>query len=175
MKPSELVWPLWQRLLHWALALSVIAALLTHESGKMHEWIGYTTLVLAATRLALGLAGPEVARFSRFVRGPSLTLTYARETLALKEARHLNHNPLGAWMVLTLLCLAVLGSLAGWLYTTDQFWGIAWVGNLHALLTWPFVGLIALHLAGVLHAGRRHRENLIASMIHGRKRADPPD
>jgi cytochrome b len=169
-KPTALVWPLWQRLLHWALALSIIAALLTHESGRIHEWIGYAALLLASVRILLGFIGPEVARFESFTRGTQPTLAYGKALLARQESRHLNHNPLGAWMVLVLLSLAALGGLAGWLYTTDRFWGIAWVGNLHALLSWPFVILIALHLIGVVHAGIRHRENLVAAMLHGRKR-----
>jgi cytochrome b len=168
--PGVTVWPWWQRLLHWGLALSVLAALLTHESGKIHEWLGYAALGLACLRTVLGFIGPEVARFATFTRGARDTLDYARAALKKQEDRYLNHNPLGAWMVVTLLALTVLGGLMGWLYTTDRFWGIAWVGNLHALLTWPFVLLIAVHLIGVIHAGLRHRENLVASMIHGRKR-----
>lgn len=73
-------------------------------------------------------------------------------------------------MVIVLLVITVLGALMGWLYTTERFWGIAWVGNLHALLTWPLVLLVAVHVMGALHAGRHHHENLIAAMIHGRKR-----
>jgi cytochrome b len=165
-----MVWPLWQRLLHWALASSIIAALVTHESGRIHEWIGYLALTLASLRIFLGFLGPRVARFSSFTSGAKNTLAYARAALGRQESRHLNHNPLGAWMVIVLLSLAVLGALVGWLYTTDRFWGIAWVGNLHALLTWPFVVLIALHILGVIHAGIRHRENLVAAMLHGRKR-----
>jgi cytochrome b len=167
---AQQVWPLWQRLLHWALALSIVAALLTHESGKIHEWVGYLALGLASLRILLGFFGPQVARFSSFTRGLQPTLAYAQAALKSQEGRHLNHNPLGAWMVLVLLGLAFLGGVVGWLYTTDRFWGIAWVGNLHAILTWPFVVLIALHLIGVLHASVRHRENLVASMLHGSKR-----
>ncbi len=173
--PSQLrgvlVWPWWQRLLHWGLALSVLAALITHESGKIHEWFGYSALGLACLRIAQGFNGPKVARFATFTHGARHTLNYARAVLNRQEARHLNHNPLGAWMVIVLLGLTVLGALSGWLYTTDRFWGIAWVGDLHAFLTWPFVLLIGLHLLGVILAGLHHRENLVAAMIHGRKRA----
>jgi cytochrome b len=165
-----LIWPAWQRVLHGCLALSILAALLTHESGRIHEWIGYLALSLASLRLLLGVFGPGITRFSSFTLGPRKTMGYAKDVLARREARHLNHNPLGAWMVIAILSLSVLAGSAGWLYTTDRFWGIAWVGHLHAWLSWPFVILIALHLVGVVHASLRHRENLIAAMIHGRKR-----
>jgi cytochrome b len=164
-----MVWPIWQRLLHWALATSILAALLTHESGRIHEWFGYAALGLSALRILLGLIGPKPARFSSFALGIRDTWAYAHAALQRREPRHLNHNPLGAWMVITLLVLATASGSLGWLYTTDRFWGIAWVGNLHAWLSWPFVVLIVVHLLGVLHAGIRHRENLVAAMIHGRK------
>jgi cytochrome b len=168
-----LVWPLWQRLLHWSLAVSIIAALMTHESGRLHEWIGYLALSLASVRILLGVVGPKVARFSSFLRSPKETFAYVKAALTRNETRHLNHNPLGAWMVVTLLGLSVLGGAFGWLYTTDRYWGVEWVIMAHALSTWPFVGLIALHLLGVAHAARRHRENLVMAMIHGKKRREP--
>ena len=40
----------------------------------------------------------------------------------------------------------------------------------HALLAWPLGLMIPLHMAGVIHASRRHRENLVSAMWwHGCK------
>ena len=61
--------------------------------------------------------------------------------------------------------------LTGWLYTTDTFWGVPWVGNLHAAFAEGLLGLAAIHVLGVLVTSWRHRENLVASMVHGSKRA----
>ena len=167
-----LLWPWWQRLFHWLLASGVLIALLTHHGGNVHEVAGYAVAIIAGVRLILGLLGPPALRFTAFVRGWRSTVAYAFTVWHGTEPRHLNHNPLGAWMVVALLLLALSGALVGWLYTTDRFWGMAWVINLHALLTWPFVGLIALHIAGVIHASVRHRENLVAAMLHGYKRIE---
>lgn len=172
----QVIWPAWQRLLHALLAIAVLTALLTFEGGGVHEAAGYVALVAAILRIALGLAGPAVARFASFVRGPVATLAYARLALRRAEPRHLNHNPLGAWMVLLLLLLAVSVSAAlGALFVTDAFWGINCVIAWHALLAWLRLPLIALHWLGVWHASRRHGENLAAARWHGKKRAPGGD
>ena len=90
--------------------------------------------------------------------------------LARREPRYLGHNPLGGWMIVALLLMVGLVGASGWLYTTDRFWGVAWVEELHEQLSNLLLILVALHVAGVLYASYRHRENLIAAMIHGRKR-----
>ena len=82
-----LVWPVWQRLLHWALAASVIAAIACHEMGTPHEVIGYAALALGLLRIVLGFAGPREARFSSFVRGVRATLAYARRCTSPAPSR----------------------------------------------------------------------------------------
>ncbi|MEO6408065.1 MAG: cytochrome b/b6 domain-containing protein [Burkholderiaceae bacterium] len=167
---TVLVWPAWQRLVHWALAASVLVALVTHEGGVVHEASGYAALALALARIGLGLAGPRAVRFASFVRGIDATLTYARAALAGSAPRHLNHNPLGAWMVLALLSLTALAAASGALYVTDRFWGAAWVIALHGAASWSFAVLVPLHIAGAIVTGHHERENLVAAMVHGHKR-----
>jgi cytochrome b len=55
--------------------------------------------------------------------------------------------------------------------TTDAFWGAQWVEDLHKGLVYATLGLIALHVAGVVFASIEHGENLVKAMITGRKRA----
>jgi cytochrome b len=172
------VWSLAQRLLHWTLATSVVAAFVTHEGGgKWHEWTGYLALACAVLRLSMGWAhspwAGSYARFASFVRGPSATLAYARALLAGREPRTLGHNPLGAWMVVTLLCTTVLASLTGWLFTTDRFWGLEWVERLHGFWGRALIPLVALHLCGVAFTSWRHKENLVQAMLTGDKRDEP--
>jgi len=170
--PTLVVWPAWQRGLHWALAAAIIVALLTWNGGRVHEIAGYAALGAAAARIALGFAGPGAARFGAFVRGFGATLVHARKLFAGTSPRYVNHTPLGAWMIVVLLALSVLGAGAGALYVTDRFWGEAWVVRLHALLCWPLLALVPLHVAGVVHASIVHRENLVRTMLDGRKRVD---
>jgi len=172
-RPAVKVWDPVVRVLHWTLAASIAAAWVTrHGGGIWHEWIGYASLLIVALRVAWGWIGPRYARFGQFVHTPSATLSYASRMLVRREARHIGHNPLGGWMILALLSVAALSGLSGWLYTTEAFWGAEWMENLHEALAIFLLVLVALHVAGVIAASWRHRENLVAAMIHGRKR--PP-
>jgi cytochrome b len=74
-------------------------------------------------------------------------------------------------MTLTLLGMLIAISVTGYMMTTDAFWGAEWVENLHRGLVYTTLGLIALHVAGVLATSFTHRENLVKAMITGRKRA----
>ena len=166
------VWDALVRVLHWSLVLTVAAAWLTrHSAGRWHEWLGYATFAIVAARTAWGFLGSGHARFADFVRSFPATAGYARELLAGREARYLGHNPLGGWMVLALLSMVTLVGFTGWLYTTDRFWGVAWVETLHATLSDILFAFVALHILGVVFTSASHRENLVAAMLHGRKPA----
>jgi cytochrome b len=170
------VWDLLSRATHWLLVAGVAAAWLTRAGwGKWHEWIGYATLAFVALRVAWGWLGPRYAHFSQFVRSPSATLAYARQAVAGREPRHIGHNPLGGWMIVALLAATALAAGSGWLYVTDAYWGEERAENLHEALAITLLALVALHVIGVVTASIRHRENLVASMIHGRKRPPAAD
>lgn len=166
------VWDPLVRIGHWALVASIAAAWFTREGyGVWHERIGYAALAVVLLRVVWGFTGGRYARFREFVRPPAATFDYARRVATASEPRHLGHNPLGGWMIVLLLLVIALVGLSGWLYTTDRYWGVEWVGELHETLTHALLVLIALHVGGVALASYRHRENLVAAMLHGRKRA----
>lgn len=167
------VWDLPVRILHWTLVLTVATAWLTrHSPGGWHEWLGYATLVVVAARTLWGFVASGHARFTSFVLPVPATLAYARAVFSRQEERFVGHNPLGAWMAVALLSLVVLVGFTGWLYTTDRFWGIAWVEELHSTLSDILFVFVGLHILGVVFTSFRHRENLVASMLHGRKHED---
>ena len=175
--------PVWDRLvryLHWTLVASVLVAWVTIEvegliQPTVHEWAGYLALTVIVVRLWWGWRGPRYARFAQFVRSPGATLAYLRQVAAHREPRHVGHNPLGGWMIVALLLCVVLTGASGWLYTTDRFWGLVWVENLHDFFAHLLLALAAVHVAGVLFSSFRHRENLAGAMLSGRKRAPQPD
>ena len=165
------VWDPLVRVFHWSLALSVLLAWISAEGwGRWHEWIGYAALALVAVRLIWGLVGSRYARFAAFLRGPAATMAYARSVLAHRDRRYLGHNPLGGWMIIALLVMVTLTGFTGWLYTTDAYWGVEWVEEVHEGCANTLLFLIGLHVAGVVLTSWRHGENLVAAMWHGRKR-----
>jgi cytochrome b len=167
-----LVWQWPVRLLHWLLVGAVVGSWLTRSKiGEVHQYWGYAAAAVVGLRLFWSLRGNRYARFGRFVRAAGPTRDYARAVLAGHAPRYLGHNPLGGWMVVALLsCLAML-TLTGSLYTTDWLWGYGWLADLHAGLGWLLLGLVALHIGGVLFTSWQHRENLVLAMLTGRKDA----
>ena len=165
------IWDLLVRWLHWGLVASIALTWIAGEAWlRTHEIAGYVALGIVAVRLVWGFVGSVHARFADFVKRPAVIWRYAVDVVRAREARHLGHNPLGGWMVLALLASVAVTGFSGWLYTTDRFWGLAWVDLLHRASAWTMVVLVVLHLGGVLFTSLRHRENLVASMFSGRKR-----
>ena len=174
------VWDVPVRVLHWTLAAAVAMCWTTghwppHHFDAWHHTAGYAAAAAVALRLAWGFAGRGHARLARFVRSPRAVLAYARALRSAREPRHLGHNPLGGWMIVALLLVVVGLAFTGWLYTTERFWGDETVEQVHVGLAWAILALVAMHVAGVVVAAFRHRENLVASMLDGKKRAPRGD
>lgn len=171
------VWDIFVRLFHWSLVGTFVAAWLTrHGNEDIHHLAGYAAAVLVGLRVVWGVVGTHYARFRQFTRGPVTVLGYLRDIATGREARYIGHNPAGAAMILALLVVMAGTALTGWMMTTDQFWGVEWVGKVHERLADGLLILVALHIAGVVLASVRHRENLIGAMFTGRKRtADAGD
>jgi len=173
---SLVVWDPLVRILHWSLAVAVAFGwATTFWLGGWHRAVGWTALAIVVVRVVWGFIGPRRARFASFVRGPSATTRYARHVLAGDEPRHVGHNPLGGWMIVALLVVVVALAFTGWLYGTERFWGDETVELVHLGLAWAIVALVAGHVAGVVAVALRHRENLVAAMFDGRKRAPRDD
>ncbi len=175
LPPREVrVWDPLVRVFHWTLVACFVTAWLTaNRFEDLHSTIGYTVAVLLGLRIIWGFVGAPHARFTDFVTSPARVLRYLRDIALGKEARYLGHNPAGGAMVLALI--VALGGLifTGWLMYTDTYYGDDRVAELHGLIAHGVLGLIGLHLIGVLVASLRHRENLPRAMITGTKR--PPD
>lgn len=167
------VWDPLVRIFHWSLvALLVLAFATGDESERVHIVAGYGIMALIAFRLLWGLVGSQHARFTDFVRGPASVLAYLRDTASGRARRYLGHNPAGGMMIVALLVMLAATGASGYMMTTPTYWHVKWVEELHEVTANLTLGLVVLHVAGVLVSSFAHRENLILAMITGRKRAD---
>ncbi len=164
------VWDPLVRALHWSLAAVILANFIDEAGDPLHNWLGYAALLLVSVRLAWGWVGPKRARFSDWVRGPRAIKAYLRERLAGRSRRQLGHNPAAAAMMVALLIAVALVGISGWLQTTDRFFGVQWLEDLHEVLAYAMLAMVGLHVVAAITESIHYRENLIASMIHGRKR-----
>lgn len=178
------VWDPVVRIFHWGLAAAFITAFIVEDHNlAVHSWAGYIALALVALRLPWGLIGPKHARFGDFVRPPREALRYGLRVMTGRAERHLGHNPAGGLMIVALLALVPLlalsgmatlaieegtGPLAGLLAGVGRGAG-DWLEEIHELLANATIVLVGIHVAGVVVESLVHRENLVRSMITGRK------
>lgn len=166
------VWDLMVRIFHWSLMASFTAAYISaDEWERVHIKIGYIVAGLVASRAIWGLIGSKNARFTDFIYRPSTVLGFLRDSIAMKAKRYIGHNPAGGAMVIALLVAITAISTTGYMMGMDAYWGQEWVEDTHKVIVYMTLGLVALHVVGVLLASVEHKENLIKSMITGKKRA----
>ena len=107
------IWDLPTRIFHWALAVCIVALVITANVGGnamvWHFRLGYTVLALLVFRLVWGLVGGRWSRFSAFLYSPARLLRYLRGTPHPEDG--IGHTPLGALSVFVLL--AVLAAQVG--------------------------------------------------------------
>lgn len=165
------IWDPFVRLFHWALVgLFAANALVIDEDAKAHEWVGYAILALVALRLLWGVIGPRSARFADFLPGPGAVSAQIGDIATRRRRAHLGHSPLGALMIVNLLAVILVISASGYLMTTDAFWAIEWVEDLHeAAVLWAELS-VGLHILAVIFESRRIGVNLPRAMVTGTKR-----
>ena len=175
-RPSVLLWDAPVRIFHWLLVLSFAGTWLSAESERwrlVHVTLGYTMAALLAFRLVWGLIGTRHARFGSFVRGPRAVLRYLRSLSAPRPEHHTGHNPAGGLAIVALLVLIGVTAASGWATYSDV--GGHWLEEIHEGAANLLLVTVMVHLAGVAVGSWVHRENLVRSMLTGRKPAAPED
>lgn len=191
---SVKIWDPVVRVGHWLLVAGFFTNyIMEDEVMSLHVWIGYSIVAIVLLRVLWGFAGTRHARFGDFVRSPSTVVRYLGNLFRGRAKHYPGHNPAGGIMILLLLaCMGALafsgivlyaleenaGPLAGWvveageggaraLWTADEhFWE-----ETHEVLVNLMLGLVIIHVLGVVVASRLHKENLVRAMITGRKPA----
>ena len=185
------VWDPIVRIVHWALAATVLIAWMFDEPLWMHAWLGYAAAMLVVVRILWGFVGPEHARFVNFVRGPRIVIGYLAGLIRFSSRRYLGHSPAGGAMIIALLFMIAVttatgmanlaadrgeGPLASVIAKVEpqpgQRHSELFIREVHETAANITLALVVLHVCGVLLASFAHRENLVLAMITGRKRQD---
>jgi cytochrome b len=165
------VWDPVVRLFHWTVVIGCGLNLFVFDDGKaIHRYIGYAVAGVLVMRVVWGFIGTRHARFADFVPRPAAFLRYVKELLRGEEPRFIGHNPAGALVMLLLMLLLAAVSVTGWMLTLDAYFGNEELEEMHDILANGILVVAAFHAAAALFESWRHRENLIWSMITGRKR-----
>lgn len=165
------VWDPVVRIFHWLVVAGYFANMFITEEGKaVHRWIGYAVIGAVLLRLIWGFIGTKHARFSDFIPTPSRLWRYVTSLLRGREPRYIGHNPAAALMIVALMSMLLLCGVTGWMQGLDAFWGVEWVQDLHETAANLILVLVGIHVAAAIIESLRHRENLVRSMITGRKR-----
>jgi len=171
------------RVFHWSLVFFFLLAFVTGDDWTtLHIWAGYAVAMLIGFRLLWGLVGTRTARFLTFVKSPKVVMRHLRDMLLLKPAHYLGHNPVAAVMVVALLVSIALVAFSGMVMIASEGEGPL-AGTLFASLNGETMEevheffanftlfLVFAHVAGVVASSFLEGENLVRSMITGRKKA----
>lgn len=171
-----LIWDIPIRLLHWAFALLIAASMgigfLVDDEDPLfqtHMVFGIVALFLLVIRIILGFAGSNHARFANFPLRPGEIAVYIGSALMAKTKRYPGNNP-GSAVAAVLMFLLVPA-----LFITGIGLGGEAFEEVHELFAWGLLAVILLHLMGIAWHTIRHRENIAASMVTGKKAGEPAD
>jgi len=174
------VWDLPTRLFHWALAVCVLALVITgNVGGEAMVWhfrFGYMVLSLLIFRVLWGFGGGYWSRWSVLRISPSAVGAYLRRP---PESAEPGHSPVGALSTLALLTMLLLqvatglisddeiataGPFVPWVSSSVSTLATHWhteTGKLILLL------LVALHIAAIWFYRRFKQRHLTRTMVTG--------
>lgn len=179
------MWDIPTRVVHWALVICIGLSWWSVENKRMdiHYWSGLVVVGLVVFRIYWGFAGPETARFARFLKGPRAVFAYVGKLFRPDYRASFGHNPLGALSVIALL-LAVAVQAGLGLFASDTSYVSSGplshlidyqtsedVTDLHADFFNVLLIVIGLHLAAIVFYLVAKRINLVGPMLAGSRKA----
>lgn len=190
------VWDIVVRVFHWTLVAGFAIAYLSEgEPLWLHIWAGYVVAAVVILRILWGFVGPQHARFSDFVFPLGRVLSHLLDELRFRAKRYIGHSPAGGAMIVLLLVVLLLTTASGAaLLTREKGMGpfstfitvaqqaprqgsgkeheadSSWK-EIHEVFANLALVFVLVHIGGVALASLSHHENLVASMLNGRKRA----
>lgn len=125
--------------------------------------LGIVAVFLLIVRVVMGVAGSRYSRFSSYPVHPHEVIGYLRSAIVSKTKLYAGNSPGSAVAALLMFLLVPALFFSGIGYGGES------IEELHKLLAWALLAVVALHLAGVAWHTIRHRENISLTMLTGRK------
>ena len=189
MKPNEtslrntLIWDFPTRIFHWVLVIAFTAAWVTSENDRFlfhHVFAGYLLIGLLIFRLIWGMFGSRYARFRSFAYDWPSSTAYIKALITGNAARYIGHNPAGSYAIFAILVMILFVTVTGILVLGGEEGHGPLKGfvsyelgiqakEFHEISVNLMLVLIFIHVCGVVLESLYHKENLIWSMISGRK------
>ena len=166
---KTLVWGLFTRTLHWAIAIPVAINFFIDGGDLPHKVLGYFALIALVIRFCWGFRAPDYANFEKF---PLSLLHVKTFLLSLKNKNSVDysgHNPLSSWVYIMIWILVIGLGITGFMMGLDAFWGEDWLEEFHELLSSALASLVVLHLVGIIFDGIRHKRKTWLGMITGKR------
>ena len=164
------VWDPLVRVLHWTLVFCVVSNFLNESGEDLHQILGLIAAAAVTLRFIWGFIGPQYARFSDWFPTPQKLIPYVKALLKNKAPRHIGHNPAGAVMMLVLMAIVITLAVSGYVYV--NILDDDWIMELHEVMSNVLIAAVIAHVSAAIFESWKHKENLIASMIHGKKAAN---
>ena len=180
------VWSKKVRIFHSLLILSIVVAFVLEDKKEIHEIAGYTALLLVLFRIFYGFVTKNrYEKLSSLFFPPSEIWAFVKSVMKLAEKRYLGHNPLAGLvmfaMLVTIATMAITGGV-GYamkeeegilaLFVTPNFELGKEVLDIHEILSKILLGLIGMHLMGVVVSSILTKENYIRAIFGDGKKKE---
>ena len=171
---------LWDRVIRGCHLILVAAFFsnyfLNEEGDDVHAWLGYAAAFAVLVRFVWGFMAPGAARWSHCLPTPQRLRHHLGLLRARQPWRALGHSPLGAMVMILMLVLTLALGVTGFMMTEiDRYWGEEWLEEIHGLMADALWGLVCVHVLAAILESCWLRENLVASMLHGRRKLPSTD
>jgi cytochrome b len=168
----HLVWDAPVRLVHLLLIVGFSGAYAIAETSddgplfSLHMVLGLLLVVVVLFRVVWGIVGTRHARFGAFAWSPRALLSYLSGVATGRGSPRVGHNPATSYATLAILLLLLGIGATGLLMTTG---GGEALEEVHEVLVVALLVVAVLHVAGVIVHTLRYRDDIVLSMIDGKK------
>lgn len=168
----HLVWDAPVRLAHVLLIAAFSGAYAIAETSddgplfSLHMVLGLTLVVVVLFRLVWGIVGTRHARFAAFEWSPRALASYLSGVVTGRGSPRAGHNPATSYVAAAVAVLVLGIGATGVLMTSTA--GEA-LEDVHEVFVLALLVVAISHVVGVALHTLRHRDDLVLSMVDGKK------